>query len=318
MIVITGAAGFIGSQIALEFSNMGENLLLVDHLALFKERPYLKKITSEVEIQDAASFLDKLDSYKDIEVIVHMGAITNTGERDAELLKKWNVDYSKALWNFCAKRAIPFVYASSAATYGDGSQGFTDSHVRIKSLKPLNPYGQSKQIFDMTALKNSEDNSKSPPFWYGLKFFNVYGPHEDHKARMASSIWHGFHEIKTTSQMTLFNSHNPNFKNGEQARDFIFIADILKVIGFMISKKPKSGIYNCGTGIPSTFLSLAKTLFENLKVPVKIKWIDTPFEFRAGYQYTTCAEVSKLREAGFEGSFTSLNDGVKKYLEYLK
>lgn len=315
MIVITGAAGFIGSQIALKFFRSKEDLVLVDHLHAFEERPYLNGLTPDrFQRQDASAFLGKLPSYRDITHIIHMGAITNTAEKNTEALKKWNEDYTRSLWDFCCDRGIPFIYASSAATYGSGSEGFSDSHERIQNLRPLNPYGQSKQNFDLFAL----GSERSPAFWYGLKFFNVYGPHEDHKARMASGIWHGFHEIKSSAQMTLFRSHNPDYQNGEQARDFIFVEDILKIIDFLISKKPMSGIYNCGTGEPSTFLSLTKTLFENLKVSMIINWVDTPLEFRAGYQYKTCAEVSKLRSVGFTEPFTSLNDGVKKYLEYLK
>ena len=315
MIVITGAAGFIGSQIALRWNNTrNEKLTLVDHAETFLTRGYsygsAKNISATV---DAEEFLTGLKDLADVSMIIHMGAISSTAEKNKASLKKWNVDYTKTLWDFCVQRSIPFVYASSAATYGDGGEGFSDSHEKLKYLKPLNLYGQSKQEFDLFAVSEK----KAPPHWYGLKFFNVYGPHEDHKARMASSIWHGYQEIMTSSKMTLFRSHNADYADGEQARDFIFIADILNIIDFLVKTKPSSGIYNCGTGNPTTYLELARGLFSELGKLEKINWIDTPEEFRAGYQYETKSVQDKLRSAGYNLPATTLAKGIRKYINYL-
>jgi ADP-L-glycero-D-manno-heptose 6-epimerase len=315
MIIVTGAAGFIGSKLALIINKQepGEELLLVDHLGFFKVRPYCSSIEKK-ELFDASTFLENLKNFKDVKSVIHMGAITNTAEKDEAALTKWNVEYSQRLWNYCSDRQIPFIYASSAATYGNGSNGFADSHDSLEKLLPLNLYGKSKHTFDLWAL-----NQKSSPLnWYGLKFFNVFGPHESHKERMASSVWHGYQEITKTSAMTLFKSHNPNYKDGDQARDFIFIEDIINIVNFLLAKKPLSGIYNCGTGEASSFIDLSNALFSNLKLSPKIKWVDTPVEFRAGYQYKTQAQTDKLRAAGYTRSFTSMPEGVAEYLQYLK
>jgi ADP-L-glycero-D-manno-heptose 6-epimerase len=324
MIAVTGAAGFIGSHVALytydNFDN--QEVVLVDHEKCFQERTYLKSIEEgdgQSRKTDAEEFLTNLNSLKDVSLVIHMGAISSTAEKDLSALKKWNVDYSLKLWEFCARRKIPFIYASSAATYGNGNQGFSDSHDKIPLLKPLNAYGQSKQDFDILALQSKE----APPHWYGLKFFNVYGPHEDHKARMASSIWHGYHEIKESGKMTLFRSHNPKFADGTQARDFIFVGDVIKVIDFLLETKPANGIYNCGTGSPTTFLELSKALDEKMdaksqKKGSSINWIDTPLEFREGYQYETKADLTKLRSVGFDETFMTLKEGVGHYLDYLR
>jgi ADP-L-glycero-D-manno-heptose 6-epimerase len=322
MIVVTGAAGFIGSNIALSLcaQRPADSFLLIDHAELFKKYPYTHGISNKTYM-DAEEFLKKLalkefsnSISSDISIVIHMGAITNTGEKDTEALAKWNSEYTKSVWKFCCENKIDFIYASSAATYGDGRQGFSDDHSGIKNLRPLNPYGQSKQDFDLWAL----EQSKSPPNWYGLKFFNVYGPNESHKARMASSIWHGYNEIKKNAVMTLFKSHNPDFKDGEQARDFIYIDDILNIVDFLIGDNPQSGIYNCGTGRASTFSELSESLFHNMNLTPKINFIPTPLEFRAGYQYKTEAVMTKLKSAGYHNEFTKLGDGVKKYLSSIE
>ncbi len=326
MIIVTGAAGFIGSKTALHFSRKGieaEDLILVDKLELFSNRTYVQSLTlpdkqNLIEAKD--KFLDTLPNLKNIDLIVHLGAITNTAETNQGELDYWNTEYSKKIWEYCAEKKVPLIYASSAATYGDGTQGFSDDHTHIKNLKPLNLYGKSKQSFDVWVLEQIETKRATPPSWYGLKFFNVYGPHEDHKDRMASAVWHGYHEIKTTGKITLFESHNSHFENGAQARDFIYIEDVLKIMDFMIDKKPESGIYNCGTGHAATFLNLAKDLFglHESELGNRIKWVPTPEQFRAAYQYKTEADISKLERAGFHAPLAILSEGIAQYMSYLK
>lgn len=310
-VVVTGAAGFIGSQIAARIQP--ESLVLVDKLSLFKDRGYnpsLLQSATTIEAEDV--FFEALPTLDNISWIIHMGAITNTAETDLDALKKWNVDYTKKLWTYCTQNKINFIYASSAATYGKGENGFSDAQ-DLSKLEPLNAYGKSKHEFDLWASKEVKIGS-TPPNWYGLKFFNVFGPNENHKGAMASSIWHGFNEIKSSGQMTLFKSHNPNYKDGEQARDFIFIDDILQIVDFLISKQPESSIYNCGTGHAGTFMDVASSLFNSLNRPVKINWIETPIQFRAAYQYRTEAVVSKLHKIGYTRSFIPLTEGINKYL----
>ncbi|MDZ4678699.1 MAG: ADP-glyceromanno-heptose 6-epimerase [Oligoflexia bacterium] len=316
MIIVTGAAGFIGSQIALHLGLKENNpLILVDRFKYFNERKYTKPLVSTSQhIEASKIFLSQLNDLKDISMIIHMGAITNTAASDVEELKEWNVNYTKSIWNYCTQKQIPMIYASSAATYGSGAEGFSDDHKQLMKLQPLNLYGKSKHEFDLFALSQIQ----TPPHWYGLKFFNVYGTGENHKARMASSIWHGYNEIQSTGAMTLFKSHNPMFKDGEQARDFIYIKDILNIIDFLMIAKPQNGIYNCGTGVAGTFSELSKALFATLEKPEKINWIETPKEFRSAYQYKTQADISKLRSVGYTPHMTSLSAGVKDYVSKLK
>jgi ADP-L-glycero-D-manno-heptose 6-epimerase len=313
MIIVTGAAGFIGSQIALHLDQSGESLILVDKKKAFDQTGYVKGL-KKARVIDAESFLGQLDKLTGVSWIIHMGAITNTGETNLAELKTWNVDYTKAIWSYCAKNKIDLIYASSAATYGGGEAGFADDHKNVGKLKPLNPYGRSKQEFDVFALSQVQ----TPPHWYGLKYFNVYGPNEDHKARMASAVWHGYNEIKRTGQMTLFKSHNPLVKDGDQARDFIFVGDVLQIIDFVLSETPANGIYNVGTGEAGTFLQLAENLFAALGKPMKINWVETPPQFRAAYQYRTQAEINKLRSAGYMELMTTLSTGIKNYIRYLE
>ncbi len=318
MIIVTGAAGFIGSQIAKHILAKRESdLVVVDQLKYFTDRRYLEDLKIKpISIEDSHHFLDHLNRFKKASWIIHMGAISNTGETDSEALKKWNVDYTKSLWNFSAENKIPLIYASSAATYGGGEFGFADDEATIRKLQPLNLYGKSKQEFDLFALDQNR-SSRTPPHWYGLKFFNVYGPHENHKDRMASSIWHGFSEIKKSGEMTLFKSHNPEFKDGEQARDFVYVKDVLTIVDFLISKRPGNGIYNVGTGQCTTFSQLAQNLFVAMEKPLKIKWIPTPELYRAGYQYKTQAPMEKIKAAGFSNSPIKVKEAVMDYVQYL-
>ena len=315
MIVITGAAGFIGSCLVSRFNELGhENLLLVDDFTVKSKENNLKgkKFNSKIS---RTSFFNWLNTNKPkVEFIFHIGARTDTTEFNSEIFNQLNVEYSKEIWNYCTNNQVPLVYASSAATYGLGENGYKDKHELIKQLKPLNPYGDSKNEFDLWALKQT----KKPPNWYGLKFFNVYGPNEYHKGRMASVIFHAFKQINQTNKMNLFRSHNSNFKDGEQLRDFIYVKDILSVCLFLQNKKPTSGIYNLGSGNARSFNDLVINTFKALDKTPKIKYIDTPLDIRDKYQYFTEADMSKLRSAGFKEAFTTLEEGVKEYVtDYL-
>ncbi len=312
MIIITGAAGFIGSAMAGFFNRMSRtDLILVDDFSRADKQANFntKQFTQKIERTVFINWLNTTDT--SIEAIIHLGARTDTTEFDTSIFDELNLNYSKAIWTYCAAKQIPLIYASSAATYGLGELGFDDNHDIISDLKPLNPYGDSKNDFDKWAL----EQPSSPPHWYGLKFFNVYGPNEYHKGRMASVILHTFRQVSATGAMKLFRSHNPDYKNGEQLRDFIYIEDVLKVIHFLFAKQPTSGLYNLGTGKARTFLDLATATFHAFNKIPDISYIDTPADIRDKYQYFTEANMSKLQKAGYEAPFVELEDGVKEYVQ---
>jgi ADP-L-glycero-D-manno-heptose 6-epimerase len=316
MIVVTGAAGFIGSCLVGRLNEEGyKDLILVDDFSveLKKNNWSNKTYSSLVDRNDFFDWLNK--NSKSVQFIFHIGARTDTAEKDQVLLDRLNLNFTKHIWNVCCESGIPVVYASSAATYGDGELGFTDDESQMDQLKPLNLYGKSKSDFDNWALAQD----KKPFFWAGLKFFNVFGPNEYHKGRMASVIYHAFNQIKATDGMKLFRSHNPDYNNGEQQRDFIYVKDVLDVLMFLMNSRKNSGIYNLGTGTARTFMDLTKAVFKSLGKDEEISFIDTPEDIRDKYQYYTCANMSKLKEAGFENEFTSLEDGVEDYVSnYLK
>lgn len=258
MIVITGATGFIGSVLVGRLNREGYgNLILIDDFNDLNKSKNLegKSYIKKVHRDDFFQWFD--DYYFNVDFVLHIGARTDTTEFNSEIFDVLNVEYSKQVWQRCSKYQIPMIYASSAATYGLGELGFNDNHKIVDSLKPLNPYGESKNEFDSWVLKQK----KTPLFWAGLKFFNVYGPNEYHKDRMASVIIHAYGQIKKTGQVNLFRSHNPKFKDGEQLRDFIYVKDVVDVIYFMMKGNPESGIYNLGTGTARTFLDLANATF---------------------------------------------------------
>jgi ADP-L-glycero-D-manno-heptose 6-epimerase len=245
-----------------------------------------------------------------VNYVFHLGARTDTTEMDYSVHKKLNVDYSIKMWEFCSANNIPLVYASSAATYGLGECGYVDSHDIVAKLKPLNPYGASKNDFDLWALAQE----KKPPFWAGLKFFNVYGPNEYHKGRMASVILHAFNQIKQNGRVKLFRSHNPDYKDGEQIRDFIYVKDVANICYWLMQHMPQSGLYNTGTGTARTFKDLVTAIFHTLNLPVQIDYIDTPIDIRDKYQYFTEADMTKLIAAGYPNKFYSLEEGVSEYV----
>jgi ADP-L-glycero-D-manno-heptose 6-epimerase len=315
-IVITGAAGFIGSYLAGYLNQHGyENLILVDDfadeakVANLKGKKKLHKIHRE-------QFFDWCRLHpRSISCIFHLGARTDTTEMDYSVHKKWNLDYSKQVWELCVQEQIPLVYASSAATYGNGEWGYKDDHELAAKLQPLNPYGRSKHEFDLWALEQKH----TPPFWAGVKFFNVYGPNEYHKGRMASVIFHAFHQITQTGGMRLFRSHNPDYPDGGQMRDFIYVRDVVRMCTWLMSNKPANGLYNIGTGKARTFVDLARAVFAALELPEQISYIDTPEDIRDKYQYFTEADMSKLQHAGYDRPVHSLEEGIADYVvHYLK
>jgi len=311
MIVVTGAAGFIGSYLIQRLNKDNFNAIIaVDKFDNEEKNKNLvgSKIKEKIDRDVFLSWLDK--NYETVEFIFHIGARTDTTEFDTSLLDKLNTQYTKDIWVRCCKYQIPLVYASSAATYGLGEMGYDDNEEQISKLKPLNPYGQSKQDFDVWAL----DQKQKPFFWVGLKFFNVYGPNEYHKGRMASVIWHAYNQIKKTGKMKLFKSHNPEYKDGEQMRDFVYVKDVTDVCIFLMYHRKNSGIYNLGSGKARTFLDLTKAVFKALNKPEDIEFIDTPADIRDKYQYFTEANMEKLRKIGYSTTFTQLESGVKDYV----
>jgi len=312
VILVTGAAGFIGSCMVGYLNRKGyHNLIIVDKFdEEDKKHNYEdKKIIARVERNELFDWLK--NHPMQIDFIFHLGARTDTTEFDYEILEKLNVDYSKRIWNYCVEKNIPLVYASSAATYGDGELGYKDDHELPYKLNPLNPYGKSKNEFDKWALKEK----KQPPFWAGLKFFNVYGPNEYHKERMASVIFHSFNQIKSTGKVKLFKSHKPEYKDGEQLRDFVYVKDVVDICYWLMNEKPASGLYNLGTGKARTFKDLVSAIFKSLGKELVIEYIDTPLDIRDKYQYFTEADMSKIRNAGYKEDFYSLEEGVETYVK---
>ncbi|MDN4165931.1 ADP-glyceromanno-heptose 6-epimerase [Cytophagales bacterium LB-30] len=314
MIVVTGAAGFIASNLMEGLNEAGFTAIIaVDLFDKPEKNKNLEGLTIQERV-DRRQFKTWLDeNHTHVEFIFHLGARTDTAEFDRQLLSQLNTEYSKMVWKKCIAYQIPLVYASSAATYGNGELGYDDNEALIPQLVPLNPYGDSKNEFDIWALEQKEQ----PFFWAGLKFFNVYGPKEFHKGRMASVIFHAFQQIKKTGEMRLFRSHNPQYKDGEQMRDFVYVGDVVKVCLFLLHNRKHSGIYNLGSGKARTFLDLTKAVFRQMEIPEKIDFMDTPVDIRDKYQYFTQANMSKLKSIGYTEEFTSLEQGVSSYVQYL-
>lgn len=313
MIVVTGAMGFIGSGFVSYLNQAGHQDIIVsdDFYQWKKEKnPAGKRVYEWIHRDLFIAYFEKIASQ--VDVVFHLGARTDTISEDIEIFDKLNLQYSKDIWSICARHAIPLVYASSAATYGDGLFGFRDDHEGIKNLKPLNAYARSKHAFDLWAL----DQKLTPPVWYGLKFFNVYGPNEGHKGRMASVVYHAWHQIRENGKLKLFKSHHPDYKDGGQLRDFIYVRDIHEMLWTIYSKKPQSGIYNAGTGLARTFEDLGKASFDALSIPVNIEYIDIPPDLREKYQYYTQADMSKWKQAGLPLSTTKLESGIDDYIRH--
>ncbi|SJZ96315.1 ADP-glyceromanno-heptose 6-epimerase [Sediminibacterium ginsengisoli] len=319
-IIVTGAAGFIGSRMVQYLNQQGKtNLVLVDDFGVEKKRPNWESASFEhiVERYNLFSWLDTHEPV--IDLVIHLGARTDTTEFDYAVHETLNVAYSKEVWEYCTAKQVPLIYASSAATYGAGELGYSDSHALPEQLKPLNPYGISKNEFDKWALVQEN----CPPAWTGLKFFNVYGPQEYHKGRMASVIWHAYNQIRKDGKMKLFRSHKEGFKDGEQLRDFIYVKDVVKVIWWMSElmlesgwSEENNGLYNLGTGKARTFNDLVKATFAGMDLPVNIEYIDMPEDIRDSYQYYTEADMNKLRAAGYKAPFYTLEAGVDDYVRH--
>ncbi len=317
-IVVTGAAGFIGSVFIQYLNEQGfHQLLLVDDFGVEEKRKNWEQ-KQFIKVIERQSFIALLDNGEfEVDAIVHLGARTDTTEFNYAIHEELNLNYSKSLWNYATQKKIPFIYASSAATYGAGEHGYDDNHDIVNQLTPLNPYGVSKNEFDKWALTQSNQ----PLSWTGLKFFNVYGPNESHKARMASVIFHSFNQIKQTGLVKLFKSHKEGFKDGEQLRDFVYVKDLVKVIGWMLHQMMsnswdgnKNGLYNLGTGKARSFYDLAANTFKAQGLAPNIEFIDMPLDIRDKYQYFTEANMAKLRAAGYTAPFYSLEDGVNDYV----
>lgn len=312
MIVITGAAGFIGSCIVGTLNSKGINhLVLVDDFSKTEKAANLdgKLFVAMVQRDDFDQWMKEFGD--EVTCVLHIGARTDTTEFDQAIFDELNVEYSKMVWNHCVNYQIPLVYASSAATYGLGELGYDDDESKMPLLQPLNPYGWSKQVFDKWALEQTQ----TPPHWYGLKFFNVYGPNEYHKGRMASVIFHTFNQVKELGSMKLFRSHNPNYTDGGQMRDFVYVKDLVSVIEFLMKGTAKSGIYNLGSGKARTFLDLAENTFKALGKEPNISFIDTPEDIRDKYQYFTEANMQKLISQGYDIPFHSLEEGIDDYVK---
>jgi ADP-L-glycero-D-manno-heptose 6-epimerase len=322
-IVVTGAAGFIGSCMVQSLNEKGyENLLLVDDFGIEAKRKNWEG-KNYLDVLERHSFFEWLELHKPtIDLIIHLGARTDTTEFNYSIHEALNVEYSKLIWNYSVAHQIPLIYASSAATYGAGEMGYNDDHEVVEKLHPLNPYGVSKNEFDKWALQQKD----TPLFWTGLKFFNVYGPNEYHKGRMASVIWHAVNQIKNNGVVKLFKSHRSDFKDGEQLRDFVYVKDLLKVIEWMGDamllnswKNIDNGLYNLGTGKARSFYDLAVASFRGLDMEPNIEFIDMPEDLRNTYQYFTEANMQKLHKAGYSNHFYTLEEGVDDYVRhYLK
>jgi ADP-L-glycero-D-manno-heptose 6-epimerase len=311
MIVVTGAAGFIGSCLLSGLRDAGyTDLVAVDDFSREDKLPNLegKPLTAKVHRDDFIPWLR--ENQRMVQFVFHLGARTDTTESDRSIFQRLNVDFSKRVWECCAEFGLPLVYASSAATYGMGEQGFEDNHSVIPNLIPLNPYGESKNTFDKWALVQT----KQPPSWQGLKFFNVYGPNEYHKGRMASVVFHAYNQIRDSGALRLFRSHHPDYRDGEQLRDFIYVKDVVDVCLFLMENRGNNGIYNLGTGIARTFLNLAQATFAAMGRAEDIHFVDTPADIRYKYQYYTEANMAKLRGIGYGRPFHSLEEGVNDYV----
>ena len=313
MIVVTGGAGFIGSAIVWKLNQLGENkIIIIDELGTDDKWKNLVSLKFEdfVHKDDFISMIIERDIPFEIDSIIHMGANSSTTEKDADHLFSNNYLYTKELAKYCLEKNIRFIYASSAATYGDGSLGFDDDETKLENLRPLNMYGYSKQLFDLWAKKNKVFDKI-----VGLKYFNVYGPNEYHKGDMRSVVHKAFEQIRDTGKVKLFKSMNPKFKDGEQLRDFIYVKDAVDMTLFFLDKQNINGLFNLGTGKSRTWSNLVTAIFKALDKSVNIEYIGLPEHLREKYQYFTEANMNKIKKAGYNLSITSLEDGIADYVK---
>jgi ADP-L-glycero-D-manno-heptose 6-epimerase len=315
MVILTGGAGFIGANLLRRLNRMGfTEILIVDNIA--KSRKWANLVGCSF-----ANYIHKDSLWQWLgencgtrfEMVIHLGACTDTMEVDFEYLIKNNTTYSQRLWDFCYRQGIPFIYASSAATYGDGGEGFSDAHETVARYRPINGYGYSKHLFDLWALQQKN----APPRWYGLKFFNVYGPYENHKGKMASVAYHSLPQALNNGCIRLFKSYREGCPNGGQKRDFVYVEDVVRMILFLIKNPVPNGIYNCGSGEARTFNDLAGAIFGALNRYTKIEYFDMPETIRSSYQYFTEADMSKIQSAGYDYQPTPLDKGIQKYVQWM-
>jgi len=316
MILVTGGTGFIGSNLVGALADAGERVSICDSLGTGEKWRNIAKH----EIDELVG-PDRLDDFLtrrggDISFVYHLGAISATTETDADLIADSNLRLSQHIWRWCAAHQVPLVYASSAATYGDGAQGFRDADnpASLAALRPLNAYGWSKLAFDRWVAREVEEGRPAPPSWAGLKFFNVYGPNEYHKDDMRSVVTKAYPDATAGREVTLFRSHHPDFEDGGQMRDFVYVSDCIDVMLWIRDHRPASGIYNLGTGRAQTWLELMGALYSAVGRGLNEKWVDTPPEIRDKYQYFTQADMRKLRDAGYTRPFASVEDGVAEYV----
>ncbi len=316
MIVITGGAGFIGSNLAAALAERGERIVVCDRLGTGDKWRNIAKLELE-DVVPPDQLLDYLgDAVTRVRALVHLGAISDTTARDADALAENNFRLSTRLWNFCAEHNKQFLYASSAATYGDGAQGFDDGAAieHLARLQPLNGYGWSKHLFDRWVARRLAEGGPVPVQWAGLKFFNAYGPNEYHKGAQASVVYHLFQQVDKGEPARLFQSHNPDYPDGGQMRDFIWVGDCVDVLMWLLENRRVNGLFNVGTGKARSFADLARALFAAMERPERIEYVPTPEDIRDKYQYFTEAPMARLRAAGYERPFTELEDGVGRYL----
>ena len=314
MIIVTGANGFIGSALVWDLNQNGrEDIVCVDTVSL-ELRPELlknlryKKFLAKDEIW---AFLATAEAKSSVEAILHMGACSSTTELNVAFLEENNVEYTRRLWTWCTEQKKTFIYASSGAVYGDGNEGFDDASPS-KTFKPLNPYGESKAAFDRWV----ETQTATPPHWFGLRFFNVFGPNEYHKEFMSSVVFKAFNQIRDTGSLNLFRSHHAEYEDGKQKRDFVYVKDITRwILELMTAEGKRSGIYNMGFGTARTWLDLATAVFENMRKPLKVNWIDIPVEMRPRYQYFTEAKIERLMSLGLSKPQWPLEKAVADYVQ---
>ena len=318
MIIVTGGAGFIGSCILAGLQEAGyKDLVVVDYLGTDEKWKNIAKreLAACVHPDDAPAFLSRHSN--EIEAVIHMGAVSSTTETDADLINRSNFVLSQALWEFCRDNGCSFIYASSAATYGDGSLGFDDddSQEHLNALRPLNCYGWSKAVFDRKVARERDEGRPTPPQYVGLKFFNVYGPNEYHKGSMKSVIAHIFPVARQGEEVKLFRSYHPDYRDGWQLRDFVWVGDIVKVVLWLLEHREVSGLFNVGAGEARSFYDLAASTFRALGLEPRIGFKEMPESLRPRYQYYTTANLSRLRAAGYTAPMTPLEEGVRRYVQ---
>ncbi|WP_240811603.1 ADP-glyceromanno-heptose 6-epimerase [Brevundimonas sp. M20] len=319
MIVVTGGAGFIGSNIVARLcAEDRRDIVVCDRMedaALGKWKNLAKH--GIADFWQPEELFEKLEQHADrVEAIVHMGAISSTTEADADLIMRTNFSLSRDLWDWCVLRDARLIYASSAATYGDGDSGFEDRDdiEWLSGLRPLNAYGYSKYLFDQYAVKQA-DEGNAPSQWAGLKFFNVYGPNEYHKGGMKSVVAQIWPKVQAGEPVTLFRSHNPNYADGGQMRDFVFVEDVVDIIDWLLETPAVSGVFNAGSGQARSFLDLANATFSAAGKTPRVEYVDTPLSIRDKYQYFTEARMERIRAAGYSGQSTPLEEGVRRYVQ---